>query len=162
MGIPLPKTYLFSAKGNQQCQPQPHPLRRTPSPATGHRRGCRSWCSRRCWRSRIDDRWQKISRRCRRGGGCGWHIIELLDATVVTVRHIDISAAVYGYAFGVIELSVTAALAAPLRYEIPVTVELLDAMVVSVRHIDISAAVYGYAIGVIELSVTAALSAPLG
>ena len=80
---------------------------------------------------------------------------------VVTVRHIDISAAVYGYAIGVIELPVTAALAAPLRYEIPVTVELLDATVATVRHIDISAAVYGYARGV-ELPVTAASAAPLG
>ena len=78
-----------------------------------------------------------------------------------SVRHIDISAAVYGYARGG-ELPVTAASAAPLRYESAVTVELLDAMVASVRHIDIAVVVYGYVRGVIELPVTAAWAAPLG
>ena len=83
---------------------------------------------------------------------------------VISIRYINITAAVYGYTVGVEELAVAIASAAPHSYNFTVATKLLDAMVAIVHYIDSAAAVYNNTQGSLELtkSMAAALIDPLG
>src|SRR5439155_17347778 len=75
------------------------------------------------------------------GGEEGSPRVELLDAVVLRIRHVDVPAPVRRHDGGGLELSVVRAVAPPHGEEGAARVELLDAVVVRIRDVDVPARV---------------------
>jgi hypothetical protein len=73
--------------------------------------------------------------------------VELLDAVVPGVGHVDVALAVHGHAPGLVELALSAASTAECAQEVESAVELLNAVVAAVGHVDVPFGVDGHAGG---------------
>ncbi len=80
---------------------------------------------------------------------------------VKRIRYINIPCSIHRYAPWVIELSVAAAIGAPLSQEAPIGADFLDEVVTRIPHIDIPCSILRYAARDKELPVAAAIGAPL-